>query len=705
MSPPSDNPADESSARILQLELREFHFSVRAMNCLKREGVTTVEELASFSAEAILKWHNAGTKTVAEYRAFLKRLGLGLKGEASFGEVDMALLAERSPPRTDPKLISLNAAPPEIRRTLVTQLDMLPFSTRARNALLSAGVSYVGELAQMRSKDLLAMKSSGRKTVKELEDWLSAHGLTFGMKIPDWSEADAGAIRNELNEEMEAAVREADRSLLASLGSEPDHLEPELQRVAKALEREPRNVDLLIDLWGWNGEPPKTLEAVGTKHGLTRERVRQIEARALKTLKRHKFDLPILSAAVGKLRRSVPDFHDALAQRIQDSGVAFTNFSPASICLAAEILNIKCPLEAFNIGDIQAFATKGMAAQFDRVRRLIRKKTSEQGCTSLQALAAELKIDSSELAQMVRLLASTGKVEWLDETQQWLYAPASLRNRLHNVCAKVLGVVKRVNLTELRRAVSKSRRLAMCPPQRVLAAFISHRGLADVRDGFAYPVAGAGLALPEGSVEAHMLAVIKKYGPVMDGEEFAERCIAEGINATSFYVYRVGSPVISALGRNVYCAVGADVPPGAVEAIIARRRTTPLVGEHGWTTKGRLWFGRELTRLVLVAGSIRMPSFVAELVQGEWKVILPDGAEFGHVTGRDVFIWSFRKPFSVLGAEPADFATFEFDLKRREVHVKVGGPDLFEAIQEPDGQIEDGEDADSGNEANTAIDA
>ena len=82
-----------------------------------------------------------------------------------------------------------------------------------------------------------------------------------------------------------------------------------------------------------------------------------------------------------------------------------------------------------------------------------------------------------------------------------------------------------------------------------------------------------------------------------------------------------------------------------------------------------------------------MPAFVADFVQGEWQVVLHDGSEYGTVMCRDVFIWSFRKPFAVLGAEPTDLAAFEFDLKSRQVLVRVGGAGLFEAIQDPDSAI------------------
>jgi hypothetical protein len=130
--------------------------------------------------------------------------------------------------------------------------------------------------------------------------------------------------------------------------------------------------------------------------------------------------------------------------------------------------------------------------------------------------------------------------------------------------------------------------------------------------------------------------------------------------------------------------VGCEVSPGIIEEIVGRRRSVSRSSDYGWTQKGTLWFGTELTRLTITAASFRLPQFVADFVQGEWQVTLPDGTECGRVTARELFIWSFRKALAPLGAEPGDLAAFEFDLKSRKVLVKVGGPGLFEVMQEPD---------------------
>ncbi len=224
----------------------------------------------------------------------------------------------------------------------------------------------------------------------------------------------------------------------------------------------------------------------------------------------------------------------------------------------------------------------------------------------------------------------------------------------------------------------------MVPPQRVLAAFVDKMNLAAVSDGIVRAIPGANQPPESNSAEGVMVRVLDRYGPVLDGEVFATRCIEEGMNATTFYIYRLISPIVASLGKNVFAKVGAEVAPGTLESIVSERRSSPLATHHGWTPDGKLWFGLELIRLMIMSGSLRLAPFVKDLAQGDWLVLLPDGTEFGKVTCRDVFIWTFRKVFALLGAEPEDFAVFEFDLRARTVLVRVGGPGLFEAMQDPE---------------------
>ncbi len=548
---------------------------------------------------------------------------------------------------------------------LERKLDSFDLSVRADNCFRRAKVGTIGALVALRTTDVLRWPNAGEKTLAEVRMLLASVGLSL---------SDDRVLLGLVEEQ------------LSSVASEPTVLEEELHRFVRTRATE-RDAQILVKLWGWDGEAPRTLDSVGKAFELTRERVRQIEKRALQRLRHHRFEAPLLRTAIETLRNAVPDIESALGAKLRERGLSRSEFKSESVQVAAEHLGIEWPFEYVNFGDKQVLSLAGEGAKYRRAISLLRKKTSDRGCINILSLASELQIDESKLPGLRRVLDNVSKVEWLDDSREWLYSVEPSRNRLFNLCSKVLGVAPRVHLSELRRAVSRSRRLAMCPPQRILGAFVERCGLGRVEESIVLANSGSGTAPTEDSVEGLMLRVLDEHGPVMDGEVFAEKCIAAGMNAITFYIYRINSPVICALGKNVYCKVGTNVPPGTVEDIVGQRRAVVRISDHGWTSTGRLWCGIELTRQVITSGGIRLPTFVADLVQGDWQVVLPDGSEYGTVKCHNLFIWSFRKPFAVLGAEPTDLTVFEFDLKSRQVLVKVGGPGLFEAIQDPDSAI------------------
>ena len=65
-------------------------------------------------------------------------------------------------------------------------------------------------------------------------------------------------------------------------------LSKEIKQLLLDCNLKPREIDVLSLRYGLYGDPPKTLEEVGQKYNLTRERIRQIEAKALKKIRRSK---------------------------------------------------------------------------------------------------------------------------------------------------------------------------------------------------------------------------------------------------------------------------------------------------------------------------------------------------------------------------------------------------------------------------------
>ena len=67
---------ESKKEKVLEMPIEELELSVRSYNCLKRAGITTVEDLANKSQEDMMKVRNLGKKSLDEVTNKLIALGL-----------------------------------------------------------------------------------------------------------------------------------------------------------------------------------------------------------------------------------------------------------------------------------------------------------------------------------------------------------------------------------------------------------------------------------------------------------------------------------------------------------------------------------------------------------------------------------------------------------------------------------------------------
>ena len=63
------------------MPVEQLDLSVRAMNCLRRSGISTVGELVSTGGKELLSLRNFGQKSKLELEERLVGMGLSLKGK------------------------------------------------------------------------------------------------------------------------------------------------------------------------------------------------------------------------------------------------------------------------------------------------------------------------------------------------------------------------------------------------------------------------------------------------------------------------------------------------------------------------------------------------------------------------------------------------------------------------------------------------
>ena len=68
--------AGNESDDLADVALELFDFTTRTRNCLINESISTVGQLAVLTASDVMRWQNAGRKTLRELRELLGLLGL-----------------------------------------------------------------------------------------------------------------------------------------------------------------------------------------------------------------------------------------------------------------------------------------------------------------------------------------------------------------------------------------------------------------------------------------------------------------------------------------------------------------------------------------------------------------------------------------------------------------------------------------------------
>lgn len=79
-------PEEKVANKKLEKKVEDLDFSVRSLNCLKRNGINTVGELTQLTPEEMMKFKNLGRKSLKEVIQKLNEIGLSLK--KSYNEED-----------------------------------------------------------------------------------------------------------------------------------------------------------------------------------------------------------------------------------------------------------------------------------------------------------------------------------------------------------------------------------------------------------------------------------------------------------------------------------------------------------------------------------------------------------------------------------------------------------------------------------------
>jgi Sigma-70, region 4/Bacterial RNA polymerase, alpha chain C terminal domain len=661
------------------MTLEDLDLEPRTYNCLRRlflEG-----QLAAIA--------DLGQKTIADL--------LNIQGFGAKCLVDLLTSLEAmQSPETQPKVAAQhgNSAPhPEeddslrllysrIRHLRLPKLPEgvalpeLPLAQRTYNCLEKQGYfERPHDLEELTVEQALEIPGFGMQTLK---DYLAAINRHRHGGVP-YEDAQLGTDKEFL---LCPWPRSCEHSFL----------EDELQALVSRRRPGPdsvsaeRNTRIVLEYLGLDGCGGATLQEIGERYGLTRERVRQICDRATHWLKRLSSVPTLLQRTLDFVSRHLPAEAGILEAQLQRERLTRTSFRLEGLANAMELLHRTLPFEIHEIDG------RRMAVHPERVRivrrtiGIARKVIARFGVATVADVAAritELMSCTTSAEFVTGVLEGRQGFEWLEREAGWFWISSLTKNRVLSRIRKILSVAEALDVGELRSGIARHYSMnGYAPPRRVLLELCGRLSYCQIEGSFVRAKPGVDWQTALRGTELAMAKILKEHGSIMQRAKFEELCLAAGMKRGTFYAYLEYSPVIERYASGVYGLRGASVSPGRVESLIPHNeRQTTVRLDHGWTKGRQIWIGYRLSEAMVRNGAFSVPSSLKKFLQGKFTLRAAGGGVMGTLSVRENSGWGLGPFYRRRGGEPGDTLLIVFDVNRQEAEISVGDEGLLEPYQ------------------------
>jgi hypothetical protein len=338
-----------------------------------------------------------------------------------------------------------------------------------------------------------------------------------------------------------------------------------------------RNKQLVARHYGCGRRTRETLEAIGNRYDLTRERVRQIVAPPHLMKRANSLFLPALDAALHVIHDAIPATCSSIETRLVRERLIAERTSLRCIQFAAEHFRPKASFELSGSGKHEWALATGDIPQLQRVPEIIRPLVRRMGAGRTQDVLQhdDLAPLNPRTRALVKLtIASMPDVHWLDSSQQWIWSEQAVHSGLRPKVMQVLSGCRDVSIDTLHTALLRIERSVVdcLPPKRMLLELCRHmKGIrVEGRRVIArHNTILSGYLNPR---EEIIVKLLKKHGPLCRYSDFRDEAFTMGIPITALKKYLRFSLAITSYAKGVYGVVGLKVMPHDLRPYLQLRR-------------------------------------------------------------------------------------------------------------------------------------
>jgi hypothetical protein len=577
---------------------------------LEHDGAAVVDS----SPEAtlpIMRWGYPGCallprslRRTLESQALPKAVAedLGLAPGATAGTLDETvwLHAHAISRRVEEHLLGLVDARP-VRRLRVMdgrwpptcRPEKVPWPKRLRGGLERAGLLDPARLHLLTYGDLLDLPSVGKKSAIEfgvIADALCAEkeegppadgGALLAAADEAWTGRIVGddqrfadvlpscgtTLRAMLREAADrpgsrqarvvARALEAARARAAEVGDEP--IERAVPRLAAALGIPRRDLDVTADRLGWRQPHRLTLREVGARHGITRERVRQLVDRTTDLM--DGAFLPQVERAASLLAAHAPMTGTDASALLAAEGLSGEPLDPWSVLSLAEATGYGAGFRIDDTCGVRLVLPSGpvdAAAVLQAARRATARTGVARLCRVPTAVTGRNPANLP-LPVVTLVLRHAPGVAFLDDDWFWLPSTPPARNSLQVATRRMLAVAGQLDLATVREGLVRCQRAPrhqVAPPSVLAAFYRDHPDFTIQGDvvGSAEPLDLAG-SLTSGE-QALVLALRRAPGGQLSRSALQQAVAAYGVNPDAFASLVATTPILGHRGHDAWCLRG-----------------------------------------------------------------------------------------------------------------------------------------------------
>lgn len=546
----------------LKIRLNELEFSVRALNSLTNQGVKTLGDLVSYKEKDLKTFPNMGQTSIDEIKEILKIHSLELGMDLNIKESNNEILV-----KTNEEKEEFEELTKEIILELIKDFDEITLSVRAKNALRNMNCYYVGDILSVNKSELFKVRALGYKSILEIEDYILNLNLNFGDIIEPWTGIIIGELRSSLRKEISNSKKQ-------DLIMEDKYLEVELSRVLKECivsskkdsDTTNRVIDVLNSRFGLDGSPAKTLEIIGQKYNVTRERIRQNQEYGLRKLKILKPITPILDKVFETLEKSLPLTEIELNKVLKEKNLTKLDWDFKGLQDFYESFGVKLDFYVSKINNVKIISKASIDNVFRAVMVNINKRISNTGLCSLSECLnfKEVYLNNLKKETIKRFIQTKPMFTWLDDEEEW-FTFYSRRNRLSNLITKAATASSNIEIVSLFNKIKNYHRLDNVKYSKdVFISFCKNSFDCKISDTdilFNYPKSK--LSAYEGHQgniispnEQKIIDIFNDFGPILHVEDLKDLSKSKSVKFDSLNMILAFSPIFNRIDVGFYTLSG-----------------------------------------------------------------------------------------------------------------------------------------------------